>query len=312
MSKSALAIEQQAQVEALVTRSGIPLSAAWRVVRKEATLDAVLKSLLRQEVCRGLVERGMARSLAGQVAAGELAEGKAWVSQRAMQHPGYSHKRSRLREAAASAEPMTLGRLAAPPLSGTVVEVQRYDLRLTVPDEEPSKLDKHELKLVVAAPDWPAVAAALQAVPEIAAQGLSGTAALGERLVIDLAARLDLLDRRRPVRLVFRDGETLGGRPVWCSAYELGVQVPRPGAAPCEVAVFFHALLRIEDEHGQPLLAHLRKEPPTSPAALAQPRGADPGKGKPRPGAKPPGAKPPGRSGPVPPKRPAKKKHARR
>jgi len=225
-------LEEKNRATQLAGRSGIPFPQALMVVRGTLKLNDVLNELWARERRDRLVKDGLNASLAGQVARGHLPLDRArkiqslWTTQQASFHSDALRALEKGNRAAVS----FFGR---DPVVGSVEKVSRYDILLRPDDStEPLQVKKHELKFHCRPGDLPRVLAALGTIAEVADRHLGASASLEDRFRPSEDLALEWAGRHTPVRLVFRDGQTLAGVPVRVALFEVELDLGE-GARVC-------------------------------------------------------------------------------
>ena len=244
--------EKSEKVRDLAKQTGLPVNLAWHVVRGQLSLDRALKLMLADDIRRRLTSEGMSLSIAGQVVCGCLEESKAREVMRAQNHPLYDKKRSCLKEALAGGTEVLLQRFGRGAEQVIVRELARFELCVEGADGQRETLLKHEIKWVLPSTTAEDLAPSKELDKGVADLAWGCSAIRAERIVMPRSLKLDILDSRRPLRVVARDGEALRGLPVWASIYELGLRLLAPGSKEPgpEAIVFYHALAMVELAEG--------------------------------------------------------------
>ncbi len=238
-------LERRAKAQALAAEKGIPLAHAHRILQGKATLNEVLKTLMRKDRFERLVRHeGLERSLAGQVASGHLSKERAQLVtriRRSRKHPLDMDATKRAEVDRAHVAMSVFGRGW---VTGRVVNARIYDFDFQ-PDGGAAleTLLKHDVKLMAAAHDLEAARAASTQDEAIVAEGLGGTTDRKERVRPADEALLDRLEAGTPVKLLLRDGHAVEGTV--CSFGRWDVDLALGGEA--VVTVLFHALHRGSD-----------------------------------------------------------------
>jgi hypothetical protein len=234
-------LRRRAEASTLAQDKGIPLAHAHRVIQGTATLNEVLKSLVRQEKFDRLVNQdGLDPSLAGQVASGHLTKERGLILNKIR-----VFRRTRLDlDAVKLAEMESLhvalnlfGRGWVP---GRVQAARVYDFDFLADGaEKPEELFKHDVKAVGRAANLTAIRAAARFIPTIQSEGLAATANRGERIRPPDDLLLRLLEESRDHDFVTRDGEIIRGRVASFGRWDVDVNLPDGGPT---VTLMFHAL----------------------------------------------------------------------
>ncbi|MCB9787754.1 MAG: hypothetical protein H6744_13815 [Deltaproteobacteria bacterium] len=234
--------DEQERAKALATEKGIPAVHALRVVRGEASLNDVLKALMRKERAQRLVERdGLDPGLAGQVASGHLSRERALLVQRIRQHRPHRIDRDALKLAEVGKTPIAFQTFGHPWVTGLVAEARTYEFDVQVDGAEggsTSTVQKHDVKLVAQPDQIEGIEAGAGQDDGVVAENLGGTADRGARVRPEDEALIDLVESNTVIRCVLRDGQLLVGRIRSFGRWDFDLELQN-GAA---VTVLFHAV----------------------------------------------------------------------
>ncbi len=232
--------EDRARAEQIAARSGIPVEQAMLVAKGRKTLNQVLQEMLARERRDRLIQQGMDRTLAGQVARGHIPLAKARLLQELWQAQGASFKSEAL-QAMVGGEPVAFGVFGQGVVGGVVRQVERYTVTL-VPEggAGPLTLKKHDIKYYCSAGSVADVLVRMGRHAEVARLGLQGTTDTAERFRPTEEMALDWVRSGRRFLFIFRDGETIAGVPRRVARFEVEVEVA-PGVTLC---ILTHALYK--------------------------------------------------------------------
>jgi len=233
-------VEVRTEAQALAKDKGIPLVHAYRIVKGQATLNEVLKGMMRKERFEQLVTReGIDRELAGQVASGHLTKQRALTLSRMRALRGNKLHVDGITAAEGATEAIALDFFGAGWRQGKVTVSRAYDFDFLVDGAEaPETHFKHDVKALCLADDLGAVARAVSADEVVQSQGLVGTEDRGQRVRPDDEWMIQLIEGRRTVRFTMRDGETFVGELKSFGKWD--AELVLPGSE--TVTVFFHGL----------------------------------------------------------------------
>lgn len=218
---------------------GVPIVHAYRVLSGQATLNEVLKGMMRKERFEQLVTReGIDRELAGQVASGHLPKQRALVLTRMRALRGPKLHVDGL-TAAAGQEPYAVDLFGAGWQTGTIRAGRAYDFDFAADGAAALVTHfKHDVKAICLASDLPAIRNAASFDESVQAQGLVGTGERAERVRPDDEWMLKLVEGNRAVRFTMRDGEIFLGQLRSFGRWDADLVLPGGEI----VTVFFHAL----------------------------------------------------------------------
>jgi hypothetical protein len=234
---------RRAKAHTLAKEKGIPLAHAHRIVQGRATLNEVLKALMRQERFERLVKHdGLDPSLAGQVASGHLSKERAQVVTKIRRFRKYPLDHDALKVGELDKGKVLIGLFERGWLVGTITVARVYDFDFVADGaSEPETLLKHNVKLVAAAGDADIVRAAMGADEAIKAAGLAATIDRTERVRPSDDRLLSVVEADKPIALTLRDGDVIRGEIVSFGRWDVALQVGEGEHRPV-VQVLFHAL----------------------------------------------------------------------
>lgn len=218
---------------------GVPIVHAYRVLSGQATLNEVLKGMMRKERFEQLVTReGIDRELAGQVASGHLSKQRALVLTRMRALRGPKLHVDGI-TAAAGQEPYAVNFFGTGWQMGTIRAGRAYDFDFAADGAAALATHfKHDVKAICPVSDLPAIRDAASFDESVKAQGLLGTGERAERVRPDDEWMLKLVEGNRAVRLTMRDGEIFIGQLRSFGRWDADLVLPGGEI----VTVFFHAL----------------------------------------------------------------------
>ena len=231
---------QRAEAQELAKAKGIPVAHALRIVRGQATLNEVLKTLMHRERIERLVTHdGIDRGLAGQVATGQLAKERALLITRIRQYRKHRLDRDALKLAALAEEPVAMAVFGRGWLTGRVVGARTYEFDFVAAGADaPETFLKHDVKALAATETIAAVVQAIETDAEVRAEGLLGTPDRQERVRPKDERLIDLVEAGGQVALIMRDGDVFRGTMRSFGRWDLDIELEGGGVA----TVLFHAL----------------------------------------------------------------------
>ena len=199
---------EQIQAQNLSAETGVPLWAAYRVVRGEVNLDQLLKSMMRKEQFRKLQEQqGFDSDLAGHVVSGAL---PLWRAKALQEMRGSGRTRfSRDRIALMAKEKLQLSMWQFGEtewISAIVRKSRTYDVSLKLKGGQTKKVLKHNIKAVCHPRDLDLVKMATGLEKTIARQRLTASKERKDRYRPTDEQLVALKASGKPVYWVFRDG----------------------------------------------------------------------------------------------------------
>ncbi len=235
---------EQEEARELAKDKGIPLVHALRVVRGEATLNDVLKALMRKERAQRLVERdGLDPGLAGQVASGHLSRERALLIQRIRQHRSHRIDRDVVKVAEIDELSVAIRAFDEHWIAGRVLEARTYEFDFRPDGPEGAvmpviTLQKHNIKCVCPSDRLAQVRDAESVDEEAKARGLAGTADRGERVRPSDERMMELLESKAPIVCLLRDGDRYDGTIRSFGRWDLDLDIGEDTV----ITVLFHAL----------------------------------------------------------------------
>lgn len=233
---------ERERAEVLVKSSGLPLSLAFRVVRKELSLSEAVAQLAQHAEVENLIQRhGLNRALATQVARGEVKLEDVLRKMRQKAHLESTAQRSGLTDALTSGATMTFAVHGAKNLRGRVVGVDPYDVHV-IPEEGPQLvLPKVQIKYLYPSEQYKSVRKGLK-YDAARRQVCEPILRPQERYGCSDQRLFRYLDSNTQVCVTVLEGDQFHGRVVWMTRWEFGLKVEKAGPV---IVVFRHALADI-------------------------------------------------------------------
>ncbi len=232
--------ELRAVAMQLAKDKGVPIVHAYRILKGQATLNDVLKGMMRKERFEQLVIReGIDRELAGQVASGHLSKKRAQILTRMRVLRGPKLHVDGVAAAHGSKELYAVNFFVDGWKVGYVKVARPYDFDfLEEGSVELHTRFKHDVKAICPAADLPAVKESMTTDDVVKSQGLGGTEQRAERVRPDDEWMLKLVAGGRVVRFTMRDGDGYVGQLRAFGRWDADLVLPGGEV----VTVFFHGL----------------------------------------------------------------------
>lgn len=232
--------ELRAVAQQLAKDKGVPIVHAYRILKGQATLNDVLKGMMRKERFEQLVVReGIDRELAGQVASGHLSKKRAQILTRMRVLRGPKLHVDGVAAAHGSKELYAVDFFLDGWKVGYVKVARPYDFDfLEEGSVELHTRFKHDVKAICPAADLPAVKESMTTDDVVKSQGLGGTEQRTERVRPDDEWMLKLVAGGRVVRFTMRDGDGYVGQLRAFGRWDADLVLPGGEV----VTVFFHGL----------------------------------------------------------------------
>ncbi|MCA9515345.1 MAG: hypothetical protein KC635_10410 [Myxococcales bacterium] len=228
------------EAQKLAREKGVPIVHAYRILKGQATLNDVLKAMMRKERFEQLIHRdGIDRELAGQVASGNLPKQRAMTLTRMRTLRGPKLHVDAITAAAADPNPVAIAVFGGGWLVGRVKNARLYDFDFLIDGAgAPMTFYKHDVKALCAASELEAAKGCASMDEGVAGQGLKGTEDRAARVRPEDEWMLRLVEDERVVRFTMRDGEAYVGQLRSFGRWDGELVLP---GGEC-VSVFFHAL----------------------------------------------------------------------
>lgn len=228
------------EAQELAKSRGIPLVHAYRVLNGQATLNDVLKSMMRKEQLEHLAKReGIARELAGQVASGHLSKKRALILTKMRNLRKFKRHLDAIKVAEIESRPVALLCFEHGWLRGRIHSASTYEFEFI--REGSTTLEtffKHNIKLLCDLDAENSIRESMSINDTIRAEGLKQTEDRGERVRFDDDEILDFIENKQHLTLTFRDGATISGHPASFGRWDVQLNLTPDS----KVVVFFHAL----------------------------------------------------------------------
>lgn len=228
------------EAQKLARDKGVPIVHAYRILKGQATLNDVLKAMMRKERFEQLINReGIDRELAGQVASGNLPKQRALTLTRMRTLRGPKLHVDAITAAAAEPNAVAISVFGAGWLVGRVKSARLYDFDFLIDGAGAAMtFFKHDAKALCVASELEAVKACASVDDAVASQGLAGTEDRAARVRPEDEWMLKLVEDERIVRFTMRDGEAYVGQLRSFGRWDGELVLP---GGEC-VSVFFHGL----------------------------------------------------------------------
>jgi len=206
--------ELKAQAQKLAKDKGVPLVHAYRILKGQASLNDVLKGMMRKERFDQLVAReGIDRELAGQVASGHLPKQRAVLLTRMRTLRKQKLHIDGIKAAELDKKRVALDIFGRGWTIGRVRSARPYDFDLLIDGaDKTEKFFKHDVKAICQVEDLEAATRSTSQDERVMAAGLAATEDREQRIRPDDDIMLRFIDDQRIVRFTMRDGEQLLGR----------------------------------------------------------------------------------------------------
>lgn len=206
--------ELKTQAQKLAKDKGVPLVHAYRILKGQASLNDVLKGMMRKERFDQLVAReGIDRELAGQVASGHLPKQRAVLLTRMRTLRKQKLHIDGIKAAELDKKRVALDLFGKGWTIGRVRAARPYDFDfLADGSEKVDKYFKHDVKALCQVEDLEAATRSTSRDERVGALGLAATEDREQRIRPEDDIMLRFIDDQRIVRFTMRDGEQLLGR----------------------------------------------------------------------------------------------------
>lgn len=242
--RSGAAEEERKKALELAERTGVPLWGAFRVVRDEISLNALLKSMMRREKFQRLQKSGLDPDLAGHVASGSLPDWRAKVLQDMRRAGRAKFTRDRVEMAYREKLPTALWRFGEEWAHGSVAKARTYDFSFQIADAaEPSQVFKHDVKMLCLPDDMEVVASARRFDKRVVKEGLGASRDRSDRYRPTDEQLAAARDQQCLVKWIFRDGTAIEAKVVAFGRWDADLSID----AGASVTLFFHALHKATD-----------------------------------------------------------------
>jgi hypothetical protein len=234
---------EQEAAQALSKSERIPVVHAHRVLREEVTLEEVKEAMGRKDEATRLArEEGLAPSLAGQVASGHLKVERARILQRLRTVRPHPIDWDAFKIALEEDRPIAVATFAAGWRVGRVLSVDIYDFRFSTADadgeEAEVEVQKHDVKTICDPEHLAAVEEAMTVDSDVGEESLGASAKRSARIRPDDNTLVELLESKRPLAVVLRDGQRWAGAVASFGRWDVTLRLY--GGA--ELTILFHAL----------------------------------------------------------------------
>jgi len=206
--------ELKSQAQKLAKDKGVPLVHAYRILKGQASLNDVLKGMMRKERFDQLVAReGIDRELAGQVASGHLPKQRAVLLTRMRTLRKQKLHIDGIKAAELEKKRVALDLFGKGWTIGRVRAARPYDFDFLADGaEKVDKYFKHDVKALCQVEDLEPTTRASSQDERIVALSLGATEDREQRIRPEDDLMLRFIDDQRIVRFTMRDGEQILGR----------------------------------------------------------------------------------------------------
>ena len=245
------------EAQKLAQRTGVPLWGAFRVVRGELSLNALLKSMMRREKFQRLQKSGLDPDLAGHVASGSLPEWRATVLQEMRTAGRAKFTRDRIEMAHREKLPIAIWAFGHDDWqAGSITKARTYDFNF-MPNsgDDGSTTFKHDVKMICHPDDLPTVRGQRRFDKRVLNEGLGASRERKDRYRPSDEHLSSARSTGKDIRWVFRDGTGIDGRILAFGRWDVDVVISGPDGGFAPATVFFHALHPATEKQIQRLIS---------------------------------------------------------
>lgn len=228
----------------MVEQSGIPFSAAVRVVLGKTTLNDVLQELLREEKIKKLIETyDINRALATNIALGRTDLNIVLLRRRKNQTLQEHYTQSCLEEARTKVHHIALALHGHKKVMGRIVEVGKYTIQFLEDGQtEPIELHKTQIKFAYDPEHFKALRKFMGVDNKVKTMGLEPIMRAKERFHFKNLSLQQSIDDKLEVDVTTLEGDTFRGHVEWFGRWEFGLKF-KGGV---RVTLFRHAVYQLK------------------------------------------------------------------